>query len=80
MASSIGNLFLRKGDTIYHQLRKVGCSVDWERACFTMDEVKWVWLVDEVMWVWFMDEVKWVWLMDEVKWVWLMDVKWAGPL
>eukprot|EP00731_Ephydatia_muelleri_P023901 Em0016g172a len=27
-----------KGDTIYHQLRKVGCSVDWERACFTMDE------------------------------------------
>ncbi|XP_067865559.1 valine--tRNA ligase [Heterodontus francisci] len=27
-----------KGDRIYHQLRKLGSSLDWERACFTMDE------------------------------------------
>ncbi|MBN3299917.1 SYVC ligase, partial [Amia calva] len=26
-----------KGDRIYHQLRKLGSSLDWERACFTMD-------------------------------------------
>lgn len=26
-----------KGDRIYDQLRKLGSSVDWERACFTMD-------------------------------------------
>ncbi|XP_013380246.1 valine--tRNA ligase [Lingula anatina] len=26
-----------KGDNIYHQLRKMGSSFDWERACFTMD-------------------------------------------
>ncbi|KAK3747841.1 hypothetical protein QZH41_015985 [Actinostola sp. cb2023] len=26
-----------KGDTIYHQQRTMGISVDWERACFTMD-------------------------------------------
>ncbi|KAK2190154.1 hypothetical protein NP493_86g05009 [Ridgeia piscesae] len=26
-----------KGDTIYHQLRKLGSSYDWDRACFTMD-------------------------------------------
>ena len=29
----------RKGDRIYHQLRKSGCSLDWDRAVFTMDEV-----------------------------------------
>uniref|UniRef100_A0A8C9U3V5 Valine--tRNA ligase, mitochondrial n=1 Tax=Scleropages formosus TaxID=113540 RepID=A0A8C9U3V5_SCLFO len=28
---------LRKGDEIYHQLRKLGASLDWSRACFTMD-------------------------------------------
>ncbi|KAK1155281.1 valine--tRNA ligase, mitochondrial isoform X1 [Acipenser oxyrinchus oxyrinchus] len=27
----------QKGDEIYHQLRKLGASLDWERACFTMD-------------------------------------------
>ena len=27
----------RKGDTIYLQLRKLGLSLDWTRACFTMD-------------------------------------------
>lgn len=26
-----------KGDRIYHQLRKLGGSMDWDRACFTMD-------------------------------------------
>lgn len=29
----------RKGDRIYHQLRKLGSSLDWDRACFTMDPV-----------------------------------------
>lgn len=29
----------RKGDEIYHQLRKLGASLDWSRACFTMDPV-----------------------------------------
>ena len=29
----------RKGDRIYHQLRKSGSSLDWDRAVFTMDEV-----------------------------------------
>lgn len=29
----------RKGDRIYHQLRKSGCSLDWDRAFFTMDNV-----------------------------------------
>lgn len=29
-----------KGDRIYHQLRKCGCSFDWDRACFTMDPVR----------------------------------------
>ena len=29
----------RKGDRIYHQLRKSGCSLDWTRTFFTMDEV-----------------------------------------
>ncbi|MGH0145003.1 UNVERIFIED_CONTAM: hypothetical protein FKN15_046310 [Acipenser sinensis] len=28
----------QKGDEIYHQLRKLGASLDWERACFTMDK------------------------------------------
>lgn len=27
----------RKGDRIYSQLRKIGGSLDWSRACFTMD-------------------------------------------
>ncbi|RXN05670.1 valine--tRNA ligase-like isoform X1 [Labeo rohita] len=27
-----------KGDRIYHQLRKLGSSLDWDRACFTMDD------------------------------------------
>ncbi|XP_032235539.1 valine--tRNA ligase [Nematostella vectensis] len=26
-----------KGDTIYNQQKRMGISVDWERACFTMD-------------------------------------------
>ncbi|XP_072303922.1 valine--tRNA ligase, mitochondrial isoform X1 [Eucyclogobius newberryi] len=26
-----------KGDEIYHQLRQMGASLDWTRACFTMD-------------------------------------------
>lgn len=26
-----------KGDEIYHQLRKLGASLDWSRACFTMN-------------------------------------------
>ncbi|XP_036411227.1 valine--tRNA ligase, mitochondrial isoform X2 [Megalops cyprinoides] len=26
-----------KGDEIYHQLRMLGASLDWNRACFTMD-------------------------------------------
>ncbi|XP_062978383.1 valine--tRNA ligase [Elgaria multicarinata webbii] len=26
-----------KGDRIYHQLKKLGSSMDWDRACFTMD-------------------------------------------
>lgn len=28
----------RKGDRIYTQLRKLGSSLDWDRARFTMDE------------------------------------------
>ncbi|XP_012725768.2 valine--tRNA ligase [Fundulus heteroclitus] len=27
-----------KGDRIYHQLKKLGSSLDWDRACFTMDQ------------------------------------------
>uniref|UniRef100_A0A8C2Q7G9 Valine--tRNA ligase n=1 Tax=Cyprinus carpio TaxID=7962 RepID=A0A8C2Q7G9_CYPCA len=27
-----------KGDRIYHQLKKLGSSLDWDRACFTMDD------------------------------------------
>uniref|UniRef100_A0A3Q3J4C9 Valine--tRNA ligase, mitochondrial n=1 Tax=Monopterus albus TaxID=43700 RepID=A0A3Q3J4C9_MONAL len=27
----------QKGDEIYHQLRRLGASLDWSRACFTMD-------------------------------------------
>jgi len=26
------------GDIIYHQIKKLGCSVDWNRATFTMDD------------------------------------------
>lgn len=33
------NLLYRKGDEIYHQLRKLGASLDWSRTCFTMDPV-----------------------------------------
>ena len=29
----------RYGDRIYQQIRKMGVSVDWDRAAFTMDEV-----------------------------------------
>uniref|UniRef100_A0AAZ3SU87 Valine--tRNA ligase, mitochondrial n=1 Tax=Oncorhynchus tshawytscha TaxID=74940 RepID=A0AAZ3SU87_ONCTS len=29
-----------KGEEIYHQLRKLGASLDWSRACFTMDPVR----------------------------------------
>lgn len=32
-------LFRRKGDRIYHQMRTLGTSYDWDRACFTMDPV-----------------------------------------
>lgn len=32
-------LCCRKGDRIYHQLKKLGSSLDWDRACFTMDPV-----------------------------------------
>ncbi|XP_054620182.1 valine--tRNA ligase, mitochondrial isoform X2 [Dunckerocampus dactyliophorus] len=28
----------RKGEEIYHQLRKLGASLDWSRACFTMEK------------------------------------------
>lgn len=34
------SLCCRKGDEIYHQLRKLGASLDWSRACFTMDPVR----------------------------------------
>ncbi|XP_039976792.1 valine--tRNA ligase, mitochondrial [Xiphias gladius] len=27
----------KKGEEIYHQLRRLGASLDWNRACFTMD-------------------------------------------
>lgn len=27
----------RKGGRIYHQLEKMGSSLDWDRVCFTMD-------------------------------------------
>ncbi|XP_068106550.1 valine--tRNA ligase, mitochondrial [Hyperolius riggenbachi] len=27
-----------KGDRIYHQLKSLGASLDWDRSCFTMDE------------------------------------------
>lgn len=30
---------VRKGDRIYEQLKKMGSSLDWDRACFTMDPV-----------------------------------------
>ena len=29
----------RKGDNIYNQVKRMGCSVDWDRAFFTMDNV-----------------------------------------
>lgn len=29
----------RTGEEIYHQLRRLGASLDWSRACFTMDPV-----------------------------------------
>jgi len=33
----IWNWKMEKGDRIYHQLRKLGGSYDWDRTCFTMD-------------------------------------------
>lgn len=30
----------RKGEEIYHQLRRLGASLDWSRACFTLDPVR----------------------------------------
>lgn len=33
----MNNFVRRKGDRIYTQLRKLGSSLDWDRACFTMD-------------------------------------------
>ena len=30
----------RKGEEIYQQLRSLGASVDWGRACFTLDPVR----------------------------------------
>lgn len=30
-------IYFRKGDRIYHQLKKMGSSYDWSRAAFTMD-------------------------------------------
>lgn len=30
-------LLFRKGDRIYHQLKKLGSSYDWDRVSFTMD-------------------------------------------
>lgn len=30
-------MYFRKGDRIYLQLKLLGSSLDWERACFTMD-------------------------------------------
>ena len=29
----------RKGDRIYTQVKRMGCSVDWDRAFFTMSDV-----------------------------------------
>lgn len=29
----------RHGDRIYEQLRRTGSSLDWDRACFTLDDV-----------------------------------------
>ena len=34
------NAAFRKGDAIYDQLRRMGGSYDWDRACFTMDPVR----------------------------------------
>jgi len=31
--------FCRKIKEIYDQMRRLGMSVDWTRACFTLDEV-----------------------------------------
>jgi len=31
--------FCRKIEQIYDQMRRLGMSVDWTRACFTLDEV-----------------------------------------
>ena len=30
-------ILIRKGHRIYDQLKKLGSSFDWDRACFTMD-------------------------------------------
>ncbi|KAI5074649.1 hypothetical protein GOP47_0010610 [Adiantum capillus-veneris] len=34
----VWNWVERYGGTICHQLRQLGCSLDWSRQCFTMDE------------------------------------------
>lgn len=39
----------RKGDRIYHQLKKLGSSLDWDRACFTMDTVSF--LIPGPIWI-----------------------------
>lgn len=33
-------MFCSKGDRIYEQMKKMGASLDWSRACFTMDDVR----------------------------------------
>ena len=35
----VSALSIRKGDRIYVQQKAMGCALDWERACFTMDPV-----------------------------------------
>lgn len=30
-------VYFRKGNRIYEQLKSLGSSFDWDRACFTMD-------------------------------------------
>jgi hypothetical protein len=42
---NIFDLFNRKGDRIYHQLKKLGGSFDWDRACFTMDPVCYIYSI-----------------------------------
>ena len=39
LLSTVMAVVCRKGVCIYNQLKKLGSSVDWDRACFTMDPV-----------------------------------------